>query len=223
MLIEKQTYTNVKSVAGNRTIRDLQLVRCEFIGSNLSQFDDPELSLVVRDVTATRCVAKRSSIDGVRFEDVLVDGLTTSNGPTLYGCTFRHVTLKGRIGLIKIIGPNFSLPQDVQDAFAASIARYYQEVDWALDISQAEFDSTPDLFFVPGDLVRRDPETQYLLRRDAFDGLDLSTLPIPARVAAGRFESTPFDAIVAVAAKRSKTFAEDKAALDELRTMGLAE
>lgn len=60
MLIENRTYTNVKSVEGDRTISDLQLVRCEFIGSNLSQFGDPELSLVVGDVTATRCVVKRS-------------------------------------------------------------------------------------------------------------------------------------------------------------------
>ena len=64
MRIEKQEFLHVKSVDSHRTFEDLELVRCEFTGSGLAQFDDPELNLVVRNVTATRCVAKGCSMQG---------------------------------------------------------------------------------------------------------------------------------------------------------------
>src|SRR5438874_2574604 len=137
MLVSKRTFLNAKSVGGHRTFADLELVRCEFTGSNLSQFDDPDLNLILRDVTATRCVVKRSGMDGVRFDNVLIDGLTTSSAVRLHGCAFRHVTLRGRVGSLMIISPNTSIPEEMQQAFTAGIVRFYQDVDWALDIAEA--------------------------------------------------------------------------------------
>jgi uncharacterized protein YjbI with pentapeptide repeats len=222
MQIDKKTFDNVKSIGSHRTFADLELVRCEFTGSNLSQFDDPELGLVVRDVTATRCLVRRSSMNGARLENVLVDGLTTTGTVMLQGCVFRRVTLRGRVGSLMVMPPNFGLEQAMQKALADGIVRFYQDVDWALDISEAEF-TEANLYYVPGDLVKRDPETQYLLRRDSFTGIPLDGLPVRARIAVDRFESTPFDSIVAVAPTRSKDFAKVKEALDELRARGLAE
>ena len=222
MLVEKQVFLDVKSVGSDRTFEDLELVRCEFTGSNLSQFDDLDLDLVVRNVTATRCTVERSSMSGVRFEDVLIDGMTASSAPWLHGCVFRHVTLRGRVGGLILRGPDFSLTAETREAFTDRIVRHYQDVDWALDISQAEFGSA-EFLFVPGDMIRRDAETQYLLRRESFAGVDLGQFPVWAQVPVERFESTPFDSMVAVAPKRSKNFAEIKAALDQLRAAGLAE
>jgi hypothetical protein len=222
--IEKQAFLNVKSVGSHRTFEDLELVRCEFTGANLAQFDDPEFNLVVRNVTATRCTVKRSGVQGVRFEEVLIDGLTTGSAPALHGCVFRHVTLRGRIGGLLFQPPNPTLPADVREAFTAGALRYYQDVDWAIDITEAEFAGDVNFFFVPGHLVRRDVETQYLLRRETFAGMDLGGFPLLARVAVERFEATPFDSIVAIAPKRDKTFfPKMKAAMDELRNAGLAE
>ncbi|GAA1359377.1 hypothetical protein [Catellatospora chokoriensis] len=222
MRIEKQTYLNAKSVGSGRTISGLELVRCAFTGSNLSQFDDPELGLVVQEVTATRCVAARSFLSGVRIEDVVVDGLTTTSGLRLFGCGLRHVRLRGRVGTWFVLAPNPTLPGDVRIAFTTALVKYYRGVDWALDITEAEFDSA-NLSFVPGDLVRRDPETQFLLRRSSFADVDPSTLPSFASIAVRRFEETPLDSIVAVAARRSKRFTESLAHLQELRDRGLAE
>jgi hypothetical protein len=222
MRIEKQTYLNVKSVGSARTLSGLELVRCEFTGSNLSQFDDPELGLVVQDVTATRCVAARCFLNGVRIEDVVVDGLTTKDGLRLAGCALRHVTVRGRVGQWFVTQPNPTLPQEVQAAFTEAIVSYYKGVDWALDISEAEFESA-NLSFVPGDLIRRDPESQFLLRRSAVAGIDPASLPGYANTALRRFEETPLDCIVAVAPKRSKSYAEVLAHLQELRDRGLAE
>lgn len=68
--------------------------------------------------------------------------------------------------------------------------------------------------------MRRDPETQFLLRRGETVPDDL---PAYASIAVSRFESTPFDTIVAVAPKRSKNFAQIKEHYQELRVRGLAE
>lgn len=43
-----------------------------------------------------------------------------------------------------------------------------------LDITEAEFDSAT-LLGVPGDLVRRNPETQFLVRKELLAGVDLSS------------------------------------------------
>jgi hypothetical protein len=221
-LIEKQDFSRVKSIGSHRTLAGYELSGCEFAGSTLSQFDDPELNLVVRDTTLTRSVCKQSSLSGVRLEDVLVDGVTMSGSLNLYGCAFRHVTLRGRVGTWFVMPPNPSLPGEVRDAFTTAIQRYYEGVDWALDISEAEFTSA-ELNYVPGGLVRRNPETQFLLRREIVGAVDPAELPSFASIAVSRFETTPLDCIVAVAPKRSKNFVEIRDHLQELRERGLAE
>jgi hypothetical protein len=76
---------------------------------------------------------------------------------------------------------------------------------------------------VPGDLVRRDVETQFLLRRETLAGVDLTEFPVVARIEASRFEITPFDSIVAIVSKRTKNFERFRDGLEQLRKAGLAE
>ena len=199
------------------------MVRCEFRSATLGQVDDPAMPLVVRNVSLTRCAAKgRSSLWGVRVEDVVVDGLTTSPAAVLTACAFRHVTLRGRIGSLMFQPPPFTMDEQPR-AFIDTILRYYADVDWAVDISEAEFTGDVNFFFVPGDLVRRDVETQFLLRRETLAGVDLTEFPVVARIEASRFEVTPFDSIVAIASKRTKNFERYRDDLEQLRKAGLAE
>ncbi len=135
---------------------------------------------------------------------------------------FRHVTLRGRIGPIMTAPVHYALPEETQAAFNAAIVAYYQDVDWALDISAAEF-SDADFYMVPGDLVRRDPGTQFLIRRDAVAKSEGVELPIYAEISISRFEETPFDSLVAIAPKRSKNFARYMEDFQYLRQAGLAE
>ncbi|BCY05663.1 pentapeptide repeat-containing protein [Actinoplanes sp. L3-i22] len=220
--VEKQDFSGVKSIGSHRTLRGWELSGCRFAGSTLSQFDDPGMNLVVRDTTLTRSVCKQSSLSGVRLEDVLVDGVTMTGSLNLYGCALRHVTLRGRVGTWFVMPPNPSLPAPVRAAFAAEIERHYADVDWALDITAAEFTSA-QLQYVPGELVRRDPETQFLLRRAVVGAVPRAELPTFASFEVSRFETTPLDCIVAVAPKRSKDFAAILAQLTGLRDQGLAE
>ncbi|MGW4897311.1 hypothetical protein ACWEQL_34390 [Kitasatospora sp. NPDC004240] len=223
MLVEKREIVGVKSLGSDRTLGPADLHRCVFNGSALAQFDDPGLGLVVRDVTARRCRVVRSAAQGVRFEEVHVDGLAITSQLNLNGCVFKHVTLTGNIGPLMVAAPNASLPQGVRERLTAGIVAYYSGVDWALDISGAAF-SDADFPYVPGHLIRRDEETQFLLHRDRverFEGME--GLPGSARIAARRFETTPFDTLVAVAPRRSEHFATRLAELEVLRTEGLAD
>ncbi|MFC4012864.1 hypothetical protein ACFOY2_36940 [Nonomuraea purpurea] len=221
MEIERQHFTDTNVIGSGRTIGPARLDRCEFVYCRIVQDDDPGYGLVVRDVVASRCALRGSVVRGVRFEDVLVDRTTTTGMIHLEACLFRHVTLRGPVNSMMTIPPSI-VPAELRDAFTANAVAFYRDVDWALDISEAKF-TEASFYWVPGELVKRDPATQFLLRRSSFEGVDLSTLPIGARIAIDHFRYTPFDNIVAVAPTRSKHAAERLDELEELRRRGLAE
>ncbi|HEU5158261.1 MAG TPA: hypothetical protein VFU43_14795 [Streptosporangiaceae bacterium] len=218
--LSRRSFEHLRSYGTGHTYSGLDLDRVTFTGCVFGQQDDPEFGFVVRDVTATRCRADNCSVEGVRFEDVTVDGLTTKH-QGLGGCLFKHVTLKGKIGPILTTPVSRGVPEETRAAITAAMVAYYKDVDWALDISAAEF-SDADFYMVPGDLVRRDPETQFLLRREVITPAK-DRLPIGPGIAASRFESTPFDSIVAVVSRRSKNFARDLEEFEQVRKAGLAE
>lgn len=224
MVIEKRVFENVKSIGSHRVLEGLELTRCEFRAASLAQYDDPGMNLVVRDVTLTRCAARgRSRLHGVRLDTVVVDGLTTAPEAWLDACAFRHVVLRGRIGSLMIVPPPVTMDRALRAAFTDTIVRHYAEVDWAIDIAAAEFSGDVSFHFVPGDLVRRDPATQFLLRRETVAGANLEAFPVRAQIEASRFALTPFDSIVAIAPKRSRNFEQIRDDLERLRTAGLAE
>jgi hypothetical protein len=222
--LDGEKFQQARVLGTGRELSGLDLRKVKFETCVLAQHDDPAFGLVVRDVTLTGCAASNCVVDGVRFEDVTVDGLSVKGVQQLGGCVFRHVTLKGRIGPLLTVPVNYALPQATRDAFTAAIQAYYRDVDWALDITEAEF-SDADLYMVPGDLIRRDPETQFLLRRDTDQRAKALGIEPDgyAAIALSRFEATPFDSLVAAAPRRSKDFAEFTADFRPLRDAGLAE
>lgn len=151
-----------------RLFEDLEFRRCTFVNSILSMTKKPHLRSTVRNVRLFDCREIGCSLDAAIVEDVLVDGLQTSDFFVTWGAVFKHVTLRGRIGRFMIsplVTP--SQPQStVQRAFDAANAAYYAQVDWALDLREAEFTDEVDLRGVPGRLVRRDAETQVLILRE---------------------------------------------------------
>jgi hypothetical protein len=181
--------------------------------------DDLEFRNVVRNAVLERCRMDACGAQGVFFDEVTVDTLRLAQLHVISGCVFRHVILRGKIGSLIVKGPSAGLPDDAERV--AAMVEKYKEVDWALDIRDAVF-SSAEFFGVPGDLIRRDENTQVLLRREAFSGVDWRDLPGAVRTWARRFESTPFDSIVAVACKGSKRFRDDMADIEWLHAKGLA-
>ncbi|MGW3652302.1 hypothetical protein [Streptomyces sp. NPDC000878] len=220
--VDDVTFRSEKIIGGSGILGGAGLSRCTWVGSTIAQFDDPGFGLVVRDVESRRCKVDNCGAHGVRFQDVLVDGLTVAGGLLLEACLFERVTLRGNIGRVVTTPPHSALAAEVRQSLVDGMRAAYRDVEWALDIRQANFVDA-DFSYVPGELVRRDEETQFLLRRESFSGMDVSDLPGYAKIAVGRFESRPWDSIVAIAPRRSKKFDRWLSELTELRRAGLAE
>lgn len=127
-----------------------------------------------------------------------------------------------QIGPLQTVPPHSSLSSEKHKELVGGIIKLYETIDWALDITEAEF-SDADFYFIPGEKIRRDRATQFLLHREVVENIDQTELPLYARIAVSRFESSPFDTLVAIAPKRSKNFRAILRDLEQLRGRGLAE
>ena len=212
---------NQKIIGSPRALTDAEFDRCKFEGGVLAQYDDPACNLVVRNVTLRKCRVGRVGFHGVRFEQVTVDHLTHPSIIDFEGCLFDQVILRGPVGKIMTSPPHASLHNRTE--FEDAAKQFYANLGgWALDISEATF-SDAEFRQVPGHLVKRDPETQFLVDKQAAAAADMDALPGMAKIAAERALESPYDSIVAVAPSRSKDFQEILEELVVLRERGIAD
>ncbi|MFH7595278.1 hypothetical protein WDV06_09265 [Streptomyces racemochromogenes] len=217
---ENEEFRDIRILGSNRTYQSTRIAGCKFSACHLAQFDDPEFNLVIKDAAIENCGFDRCSIQGVMFDNVVIEGMRFKQLHRVYGCVFRNVRFLGKVGPVIVMGPHASLAR--REKMADGIIRKYREIDWAVDISEAIF-SDADFHYVPGHLIRRDPETQILLHREKFVDIPASDFPPYARIWVSRFEVSPFDSLVAVAPKASRKFADYMRDLVWMRENDLAE
>ena len=206
-----------------RTLAGISVRGGELQDCAIVQVDDPAYPIRVADsaITGTRLV--NSAAFGVRFEDITVTDCPTPADPAyLDGCLFRHVVLRGRLGSWIFNEMSKSVPDDRRKAFAEAGQQFYAEGEYALDITEAVFESA-SMFSLPGDLVRRDPETQFLVRKEKLAGADLSVLPRSMQRRLKRAARSPFDSTVLVVGRDEPDFEESLAAHRQLIDLGIAE
>jgi hypothetical protein len=219
--MSEHSFDRLRQYGSGRVFSGLDLRRVTFTSSVLGQHDDPSFGLVVRDSILQNCSFSACVMAGVRLENVTVDGARLSKS-SLSGCVFRNVTLRGKIGQFIVGGPVRSLRGEMFAAFSEGMVDFYRDVDWALDIRDAQF-AGATIRAVPGELVRRDEDRHFLLRRTDRDTvLSLPDAPVLAKTYFRNFDLTPFDSMVAVASQRSKTFVNQLADLQWLRERSLA-
>ncbi|MEA5367215.1 hypothetical protein VA596_47345 [Amycolatopsis sp., V23-08] len=200
------------------SVRGGELQDCAIV-----QVDDPAYPIRVIDSAITGTQLVNSAAIGVRFEDITVTDCPTPADPVyLDGCLFRHVVLRGRLGSWIFDEMPKSVPDDRREAFAEAERQFYAEGEYALDISEAVFESA-SMFSLPGELVRRDPETQFLVRKEGLAGADLSMLPRSARRWLKRAARSPFDSTVLVVGRDEADFKESLALHLQLVDLGIAE
>ncbi|MFK0294757.1 hypothetical protein ACIQU6_30395 [Streptomyces sp. NPDC090442] len=187
----------------------------------MSQDEDPEFGLRVHDLSLRDCRAG-GVLHGVQFSDVSVHNLASGGRISPFGCVFRHVTLSGRIPQLMVRDAHSALPPKVQEAFRDGAERFYAAVDWALDVTAAKF-SDAELSGIPGHLVRRDPETQFVLHRDRAEAAAPQGFSARARSYLAKARTSPYPTIVVVAPTRSKYFKDMLKDLESLRAAGIAE
>jgi len=212
-------------VLGGAVIRGCTFFACDF-GATATT---PAKRRKVKNVEVINCKTTNSTgIGSAIIEDVDIENLETSGPLFAWGAVYKHVRFRGRCGsfVLSSLPPN-AHTQRTEAAFKRANAAFYRGVDWALDISEAEFRDI-DIRGVPADLIRRDPETQVVVRRANVErlqakwrSLDLAGTPWAAmldNVLAWGLEDTVF-----VAPKRQKHFRRWLAGLKLLRRTKVAE
>jgi hypothetical protein len=209
---------------------DMQFTHCTFDNCALSLTRSPGLRSTVRNVKIINCWTVNSDIGPAVFEGVTVDGLDTNALLILWSPLFKHVTLRGKVGQIKVnSAAHFSDKSvETQQPFDLARAKFYKGVDWALDISGAEFKEF-DMHGVPARLVRRDPATQVVVTRERAlqpgwrDRLSADNTHWPFVIDMFLADGEPDIVLVAPKGKRKRDFIRLLDGLNELRQMGVAE
>lgn len=214
---------------------DLVVRRCRF-----AMFQHPyQRSLnerpTLRRITIERCHFTASDLGPVIVEDAVLDTIWFHRGmwgpQKIVGSAFKRVALRGRIhGSVRFVPSldwslNRALEPAVDDPFVRANQRYYDDVDWALDISAAEFTGIEmSRCDIPARLIRRDPETQVVVTRESAARGDWRAASERSSqwVAIERFLQTGFDDTVLVAPTRSKYVEADVSAFRRLRDIGVA-
>lgn len=227
-----QEFRHFRDRDSGRTFSDLAFRNCTFVNSSLSITADPRRRSTIRNVAVINAKIINCDVNCAIIEDVLVENVQSTTFVGVWGAVCKHVTLRGIISHLKISSLIDGLVKpEQQRPFDEANGRYYENVDWALDIREAEFGDI-DVRGVPGRLVRRDPETQVLVtRRKAEEGhwrtFDLSKTYWPEALELYLRES-PWDAVVLAIPKRMKksnywTYQTLLDGLHLLRAEGVAE
>lgn len=206
---------------------DLEFRHCRFISCNISITRKPKKRSVIRNISFYNCQVTGCTIDAAIIEEVLISGLKTHNILQTFGAVFKRVKFEGNIGeimLTPLIFPGIAKPKE-QAAFDQANAVYYKQVDWALDISEARFVEC-DIRRIPAKLIRRDPATQVVIKREKallgeWKKLDLSKTYWKTSIQF--FLDDGNDDLVLVAPKQDPNYPDLLDGLKMLRDAGVAE
>ncbi len=143
---------------------DVVLEDCVFMACHYGNTaKSPADRRCVQNVDVVNCrTTSNCSLGPVVLESVSVNGLKTGGVCIAWGAVYRHVTLAGRCGKLFLNQPR---PGEKEGAFLKANEKFYGGIDWALDISAGQFEEL-DIRGIPADLIRRDPETQVVVRLD---------------------------------------------------------
>jgi hypothetical protein len=226
-IYENKEFSDFYDRNSKKVFQNTEFRKCRFVSCSISITRNPQNRTTVRNVQFIQCEEIGCAIDSAIIENVTIDGLKTHGELKTWGAVFRHVSLQGNIGKVMIspiILPGLAKPQE-QAAFDKENSIYYQEVDWALDISNARFLGC-DIRGVPVNLIRRDPETQVIITREKallgeWRKIDLSKTLWKEWI--DFFIQSEEPAIVLVAPRRHREFADWLEGLKILRDVGVAE
>jgi hypothetical protein len=148
--------------------------RCQFHWCGIESHDGPTekprqgvVHATVRGVTLMRCRLSKMHVWDVVFEDCVLDHPKVVSQNVLKGCVYRHVTIRGDAGFL-CLEDHYAVDETEREVrvsapTAEERARrrewdeaYYRDVDWALDVREANTRSMR-IENVPPRLVRRDP------------------------------------------------------------------
>ena len=185
----------------------------------LSHIRNPAKRPLVQNVILTKCKVNQCSIDSGVLENVLIDHLKCLSTMLCRRTALRHVTLKGKIGVIRFLLPVTGEPPKEVARMKQANEEYYNTVDWALDITEAQF---KDVYIrdIPTHLIRRDPETQMIVAPQSTwkkDFRELDYLDMGFNSQLYDFVKQGEPDMLLIAPRRSKYFEDKMNDLERLR------
>lgn len=130
---------------------------CTFSGAAIGKkVRHPQDRLVVKNITARNCTADSVVIGPLLFENLHVENLRTTDRLWLPGCAFKECVFRGRIGEVvqfPEVDPVEPLDEATNARFWTHNEQVWAEAEYALDISEAEFDDV-DFQGIPGEAIR---------------------------------------------------------------------
>lgn len=225
-LVEGRTFRGLTDRAGACRVEDAEFRRCTFRDCLVSA-EDVRSRPTIRNTVIADCEEQSCSVSDMVIEDVTVDGLKAKDLLVIADCAFKHVTLRGKLGSLKITRGFSALvkrrPQ-LQAALDRANAAYHADVDWAIDISAGEFEDL-DVDGVPLSLIRRDEETQVVLSGSVALGGEWRRVPEFAKTWGPRVDALLKvglgPELLLVAAKGHREFKADLGGITALRKSGL--
>lgn len=219
--IEGQKFEMLADQELPHEISNLVVSSCEFIACHFGETaPDPSTRRSLLNLRIVNCkFTKNAGLGPVIARNIEVENTATGGVLFVHGAALSHVRFRGRCGSLVIAG--------AAAAFAAANVEFYQSVDWALDVSAADF-AQLEIYGVPADLVVRDSSTQVIVRREQV----ASTRNVwgrqdyrcgPWNSVLSTFLDAGYPDQVLVAPKRAKHFDLWREGLDRLVSDGIAE
>jgi hypothetical protein len=213
---------------GQRLLEDMTFERCYFQGEALSLVKRPAKRTIVRNIVIENCEAVGCIIGPAVLDTVRVRDLKTNALLQVWQAAFRRVKLEGRMPSL-MVSPDFfdvtHVGTPIQKAFDDANERFYETVDWALDITEAEFPDV-ELRGIPARLVRADPDISVVVTREqakVTDAWRSEWVDLELRVGIERLLDSPCEDVVMVAATGHPRYGQLRAGLKRLLDMGVAE
>jgi hypothetical protein len=210
-------------------VQNVSFSKCSFDNCTVLGAEHPSQRVILRNIEIINSGQRASSIANAAIEDAVISGMGKEGRIPLFawGAVFKHVTLRGKLSAMKLnrwVAP--VPPPSKQQRWDNANKAYYQCVDWALDLREAEFQGSLDLHCLPGSLIRRDPETQVLVKRSSLSDVDWRSLSWGKSsfdLAIQWFlDDGLYDDVVLIASKRTAYFKDDLQAIAMLRSEGIA-
>lgn len=231
---EGRLVTNFDVPSSTREWQDLEFHR--------SVFD--KIFFIVEDLVSDRTMIRDSrfsysvvtgdtQIDDLVLDNVVIDGLKSGDDATIRiggSVVFNHVKLRGIVDPVVTLSAGSGLRIDStkfvrQRAIHESNVEFYKSVDWALDISEAQFNGPAIFREIPAQLMVRNPLSQVLVLREDAEKVDLDAIGFGASGwdnAIRNMVRSSSDSIVLAAPTRGDKVHAYQRLLSRMRESGLA-
>lgn len=223
-----QTFKSLNAIGWQPELSDMEFVRCAFIGCKLVTIEDPSTRALVQNVHMRDCRLTACAMRGAIVQNTTIENLVNTSDLLLpQACAFKHVTLRGRLPRMMLGSRLTSVPPTWVEAFERANAHFYESVDWALDITEAQVDRELEIRDIPTRAIRRDPARHVVVRRERVTRADWRNLDLSGagglRILLSDLAQYGPDSAVFVIPDHHPRRARIAAAVEQLRDLGVVE